>query len=373
MSGWAPPGVSIAADLDGRPIKRFELVNDHRMSVAVLEYGAIIQAIRVPDRGGRIDNVALGLATVDEYVGDRSYFGAVVGRFANRIENGWFVLDGRRHQVTVNEPPSSVHGGASGFNRKVWNGTPFVTSEAAGVRMGYLSPAGEEGFPGNLEVEVGYELLRHENTIRFSYSATTDAPTIVNLTNHSFLNLDGEGAGTILDHVVTIHSDGYLPLSSTMIPTGDVARVSSTPLDFRIPKTIGARVKSTYPQIALVGGYDHNFVVRRAESGLAHALTMESAVSGRSVEVWTTEPAIDFYSGNYFDGSVIGVGGAPYERWAGVAIEPEHVSNSPNLPAFPSTTLRPGETYASLTEFRFGVVGSDGEFTVAETSGYDRG
>jgi len=273
----------------------------------------------------------------------------------------------------VNEPPSSVHGGTFGFNRKVWHGTPFVTSEGVGVRMGYLSPDGEEGFPGNLEVEVGYELLRHENTLRFSYSATTDAPTIVNLTNHSFLNLDGEAAGSILDHVVTMQSDGYLPLSSTMIPTGDVARVSSTPLDFRSPQTIGSRVKSTHPQIALVGGYDHNFVVRRVGSGLTQALTMESPVSGRSVEVWTSEPAIDFYSGNYFDGSVIGAGGAPYQRWAGVAIEPEHVSNSPNLPAFPSTTLRPGETYASLTEFRFGVAGSDRNFTVAQAAAYERG
>lgn len=355
MIGWGPPRVSVAGCLDGRLIKGFEVVNDRGMSIDLLEYGAIIQAIRVPGLGGRIDNVALGFATLAEYVADCSYFGAVVGRFANRIENGRFVLDGRPHQLAVNEPPSNVHGGAYGFNRKIWTGAPFLTSEGAGVRMGYLSPAGEEGFPGNLQVEVGYELLRHENTIRVSYTATTDAPTIVNLTNHSFLNLNGEGVGTILDHIVTIHSDGYLPLSNTMIPTGEVASVSSTPLDFRSPQTIGSRVKSTHPQVALVGGYDHNFVLQRAESGLAQALTLESDTSRRRVEVWTTEPSIDFYTGNYFDGSVIGASGVPYKQWAGVAIEPEHVSNSPNMPTFPSTVLRPGDTYTSLTDFRFSI------------------
>ncbi len=328
------------------------------MSVTILEYGGIIQTMDVPDAEGRVDNVALGLASLDEYVADGSYFGAIIGRFANRLENGRFCLDGQEHQVTVNDPPSSVHGGSSGFNRKVWDGTPFVTSAAVGVRLRYLSPSGEEGYPGQLDVTVVYELLHESNTLRITYSATTDAPTIVNLTNHSFINLDGEGTGSIADHVVHMRADTYLPLSTSMIPTGELASVILTPLDFRNPQQIGTNLQSAHPQVDLVGGYDHNFVLTPSRGGVARALTLSSLRSGRSLEVWTTEPAIDFYSGNYFDGSVVGARGVPYERWAGVAIEPGHVSNSPNMPSFPSTVLRPGERYDSSTEFRFAVLPS---------------
>lgn len=349
---WAIPPTRIAGTFEGQSVHAFTLSNSHGMSVEILEFGAILQSIRVPDLHNEITNVALGFRELDEYVADHSFFGAIVGRCANRLENGDFTIDGLAYHATVNDPPNSVHGGASGFNRKVWVGTPFATSTSSGVRMHYTSPAGEEGFPGTLEATVVYELLHDENTLRASYSATTDQPTIVNLTNHSFFNLEGEGNGTVLDHVVTIYADSYLPLLPTLLPTGEVRSVVSTPMDFRTPHTIGERSGQT-EDFLLVGGYDHNYVLGPETKELVHAVTLAAPASGRRLEVWTTEPAIDFYTGNYFDGSITGAGGLLYEKYAGVAIEPEHVSNSPNMPSFPTTVLRPGGTYLSTTEWRF--------------------
>lgn len=354
MSREYEPTKSLAGTFEGRAVHRFTLNNDQGMSVEILEFGAILQSVRVPDAHGHIENVALGFKELDEYVVDHSFFGAIVGRCANRLEDGKFSIDGHQYQATVNDPPNSVHGGMSGFNRKIWVGTPFATGNSTGVRMQYTSPAGEEGFPGTLETAVVYELLLGENILRASYSATTDEPTIVNLTNHSFFNLEGEGNGTILDHVVTINADHYLPLSPTLLPTGEIRSVTSTPMDFRRPHTIGERSADT-EDFALVGGYDHNYVLGSETKELVHAVGLVAPVSGRRLDVWTTEPAIDFYTGNYFDGSIKGARGLPYVKWAGVAIEPEHVSNSPKMPSFPTTVLRPGDTYLSTTEWRFGI------------------
>jgi aldose 1-epimerase len=350
-----PPTSEVAGNLEGQDIRAFTLSNGCGMSVRILEYGAILQTIHVPDARRAIDNVALGFRNLDEYVADHSYFGAIVGRFANRIENGEFSLDGHVYHITVNDPPTSVHGGASGFNDKVWKGTPFSTSHSSGVRMHYTSPAGEEGFPGTLNVEVVYELLGEENTLRVEYRATTDQPTIINLTNHSFFNLGGEGNGNVLGHLVTIDADSYLPLTAQMTPIGVISAVADTPMDFRTPHRIGARMQDGYEQLALVGGYDHNYVLRPHGSELVRAVRVTAPNSGRTLEVWTTEPAVDFYTGNMFDGSIIGYSGGAYLSHAGVAIEPEHVSNSPNLASFPSTTLRPGDAYHSVTELRFGI------------------
>ena len=341
---------------DGRMVEAYRLTNDAGCAVDVLTYGAILHTVEVPDRAGAPRNVALGLATLDDYVERSPYFGAVVGRFANRIAAGTFVIDGTTYRAPVNEPPTSVHGGLEGFDKKLWQAQPLADEEWAGVRLGYVSPDGEEGYPGRLVTEVTYRLARDRGTLRVDYAATTDRPTIVNLTNHSYFNLAGEGHGSVLDHVVEIAASRYLPLQDTLLPTGELATVTGTPLDFRSPRAIGERIRDGYDQLVLARGYDHNFVLDRqdaADGELAFAARVTEPASGRVLEVWTTEPGIDFYTGNFLDGSLVGPGGRSYRQGDGLAIEPEHFSNSPNIGHFPSTVLRPGERYASATEYRF--------------------
>lgn len=341
---------------DGRSVGLYRLTNDLGLAVEVLTYGAILRSIEVPDRDGRTADVALGLPTLEDYLERSPYFGAVVGRFANRIADGVFEIDGTTYRTPVNEPPTSVHGGLEGFDKKLWAAEAFADDESVGVRLRYVSPDGEEGYPGTLDTEVTYRLARGSGVLRVDYSATTDRATIVNLTNHSYLNLAGEGSGSVLDHVLEIAASRYLPLQPTLLPTGELSPVAGTPLDFRSPHVIGERIRDGFEQLVLARGYDHNFVLDRdgANDGeLAFAVRVSEPVSGRELEVWTTEPGVDVYTGNFLDGSLVGPSGRVYRQGDGLAIEPEHFSNSPNVPHFPSTILRPGERYASATEYRF--------------------
>ena len=345
---------------DGRSVEVYRLANEVGVAVEVLTYGGILRSIEVPDRVGRTANVALGLPSLEDYIDRSPYFGAVVGRFANRIADGVFEIDGTTYRAPVNEPPTSVHGGLEGFDKKLWAAEPFGDDGCVGVRLRYVSRDGEEGYPGTLDTEVTYRLARGSGVLRVDYSATTDRPTIVNLTNHSYLNLAGEGSGSVLDHVLEIAASRYLPLRPTLLPTGELAPVADTPLDFRSPHVIGERIRKGFDQLVLARGYDHNFVLDRdgaADGELAFAVRVSEPVSGRELEVWTTEPGVDVYTGNFLDGSLVGPTGRIYRQGDGLAIEPEHFSNSPNVPHFPSTVLRPGERYASATEYQFSTSG----------------
>jgi aldose 1-epimerase len=344
---------------DGRVVDAYRLTNSCGMSATILTYGGVVQSVEVPDSRGETRNVVLGFARLDDYLLHSPYFGAVIGRFANRIADGSFELDGVVFTLPLNEPPTSLHGGKDGFDKKLWRARPFTTdAEWIGVRLTYVSPDGEEGYPGTLNTTVTYRLARQRNTLAVDYRATTDRPTVVNLTNHSYFNLAGEGSGSVLDHEVEIRASRYLPLGPGLVPTGELADVAGTPMDFRTPKPIGERIRSGFDQLALAQGYDHNYVVDRSD-GSAGELVLASRIrdpkSGRALEVWTSEPGVDFYSGNFLDGSLVGTSGSTYRQSDAFAIEPEHFSNSPNTPQFASTRLDPGETYESHSEYRFSV------------------
>ena len=339
---------------DGRTIELVTLANTNGMSVEILTYGGIVRSLTVPDRRGHLTNVVLGFADLHDYETQNPYFGAIIGRFANRLTDGTFSIDGTTYRVSVNDPPNSVHGGHVGFDKRVWS---IIEHENACVTLGYTSPDGEEGFPGTLNVTVRYE-VGEDNVLRIAYGAETDAPTVVNLTNHSYFNLASEGSGTVLGHIMHLDADRYLPIGETLMPTGEIRPVANTALDFTSPHTIGGRIRSGSPQIRLSKGYDHNYLLNRSTvepSGLAFAARVTSPDSGRSMEIWTTETAIDFYSGNFLDGSLVGERGMTYRQGDGFAMEPEHPSDAPNLPDVESTVLRPGEIYAQTTEYRFGV------------------
>jgi aldose 1-epimerase len=337
------------------PVRCIELSNRLGMSVAVLSYGGVIQSLRVPDRAGRTANVVLGFAELMDYLDRSPYFGAIIGRYANRIRDGKFELDGTAYELVVNDPPSCLHGGTEGFDRKLWD-VVTPSDSASTVRLTHTSPDGDQGFPGRLETTVDYCLSDSENTLRVVYQATTDRPTIVNLTNHSYFNLGGEGHGSVLGHEVEINADSYLPIDDKLLPLGRMDPVAGTPFDFRDPYPIGARIRHGDVQLQRGKGYDHTFVLNEAPSsaeGLRFAARVRDPESGRVLEIWTTEPGVDFYSGNLLDGGLIGTGGASYRQGDAFALEPEHFIDSPNIPWFPSTVLRPGEVYRSVTEYRF--------------------
>ena len=338
---------------DGREVDCVTLGTDPALSVDILTFGGIVRSVIAPDRRGRPRNVVLGCADLAGYEMSGAYFGAIIGRFANRIAGGRFRIDGREVVLSQNAPPNSVHGGDEGFDRKIWT---IEESDETSVLLGYRSPDGEEGYPGALDVSVRYSVTG--GTLRVDYTAVTDAPTVVNLTNHSYFTLAGDGAGSILGHVLELDSDHYLPVDETLIPTGASLPVAGTAMDFRSPHTIGERIRAGTRQLQISRGYDHNYLLNRTRvdaDGLAFAARCEHPESGRTLEIWTTEPAIDFYSGNFLDGTLVGPAGATYRQSDAFAIEPEHPSNAPNRPGDESTILRPGDVYRSATEYRFGV------------------
>ena len=340
---------------DGTAIEAVVLRNRRGMTARLIGYGAALQSLYVPDRHGRLDDVVLGYATLSEYVEHPQYFGATIGRYGNRIAGGRFVLDGRTVQVPATDGPNALHGGVHGFDARAWQvDTVSGPDEPAHVRFRRISPDGEEGFPGRLEMQAGYTL--DEDALTLDYVATTDAPTVLNLTNHSFFNLCGENAGrSALDHLVTIHADSFTPVDDTMIPVGEVRPVAGTAMDFTTPAAVVARIRDgSERQLVLGRGYDHNYVLRGGVTAEPKpAVRAEDPASGRVLEISTTEPGVQFYSGNFLDGTRTGKSGLLYRQGDGLCFEAQHYPDAPNHPMFPSTRLDPGQTFRSRTVWRF--------------------
>jgi aldose 1-epimerase len=339
---------------DGKSVDAYTLTNSNGMEVRAITFGGIITSIRVPDKSGKFDDVALGFNTLDNYLRNPPYFGAIIGRYGNRIAKGQFTLDGKTYTLAVNNRPNHLHGGNKGFDKIVWKAESFKNADNVGIIFTHTSKDGDEGYPGNLSLRVTYT-LNNKNEITFDYEATTDKATPVNLTQHSYFNLAGEGNGDILSHLMTLHAGKMTPVDQNLIPTGELAPVDGTPFDFRKPTAIGARIGATHDQIRFGNGYDHNFVIDRNGNGLVLAAHVEEPTSRRVLEVSTTEPGIQFYTGNFLDGSLTGKSGKPYARRTGFALETQHYPDSPNKPMFPSTILKPGETYRSKTVYAFSV------------------
>ncbi|MGH2775306.1 MAG: aldose epimerase family protein [Actinomycetota bacterium] len=354
-----PPAPSISKEpfgtVDGQAVDLYTLTNSRGMKVKIMTYGGIIQSIEVPDRKGRVDNVTLGFDNLDDYVTSSPYFGSITGRYANRIAEGKFTLDGVEYQLATNNGPNHLHGGVKGFDKRVWDATEVLDDKSAGLELTYTSPAGEENYPGTLETEVVYTLT-NKNEIRMDYNATTSAPTIVNLTNHAYFNLAGEGSGTIEDHRLKLNADHYTPVDPTLIPTGEIASVAGTPFDFTRSTPIGRHIRDSHEQIVIGQGYDHNFVLSRPSANdktMILAAKVREPTSGRSLRILTTEPGIQFYSGNFLDGTLVGTSGKVYRQTDGFALETQHYPDSPNQPNFPSTVLRPGQVYETTTIYKF--------------------
>ena len=342
---------------NGATVEEYTLRNASGMQVKVISYGGIVTAIHVPDRRGRLSNVVLGFEGLDKYVAGHPYFGAITGRYANRIASGRFSLDGQEYTLALNDGANSLHGGDIGFDKRIWSVRELAKGLNPSLELSYASADGEEGYPGRLETKVTYT-LGEKKELRIDYAAVTDAPTVINLTNHSYFNLLGEGEGTIYDHILVLNADRYTPVNQNLIPTGELAAVAETPFDFRNAKVIAAGVRAAHPQVVLAQGYDLNFALNReglGEGELGFAAKVYEPRYGRSMEVWTTEPGIQFYSGNFLDSTLVGASSRMYRQGDGLALETQHFPNSPNQPEFPSTVLRPGDRYETTTVYRFGT------------------
>ena len=337
---------------DGAEITLFTLSNDHNLEVSIINFGGAITSIKVPDRNDVTGDVVLGYDTLDEYVRNPRFFGGLIGRHANRIANGKFSLNGVAHQLAQNNGANHLHGGNKGYDKTVWSAEGRRAGDSVCVRLSYLSEDGEENYPGNLKVSVDC-VVNNDNELRIEYRATTDKDTIVNLTNHSYFNL--AGSGDILEHQLMINADSFTPVSKDLIPTGEIRQVAETPMDFRKPVSIGSRINEPFDQLGFTGGYDHNYVLRESASPLKLACKLHEESSGRTLEVFTTQPGLQFYSGNFLDGSLNGRGGIVYEKYAGLCLETQDFPDAPNHENFPSTVLRVGEVYEAVAVFRFSV------------------
>ncbi len=331
---------------DGVAVEQFTLTNTNGLKAVLIEYGAILVSLETPDREGALANITLGCPDLASYEANSPYFGAIAGRCANRIAKGKFTLDGTEYTLAINNEPNHLHGGVKGFDKVVWTAEGFTTDNGVGVKFTYVSKDMEEGYPGTLTSVVKYTLT-NDNKLSFDYEATTDKATVVNLTQHSYWNLGGHGAGTILDHELIINAANYTPADETFIPTGEIAPVAGTPVDFTAPAAIGARIDQ------VPGGYDLNYVLNDTSTDLHHAATVSDPKTGRVMEIHTTEPGIQFYSGNFLDGSFEGLDGVIYPKHSGFCLETQHYPDSINKPEWPTVVLKPGETYRHHTVHTF--------------------
>lgn len=339
-------------ELDGKKVSLFTLRNDSGIIVKITNYGARIVSILVPDKNGRYEDITLGYRTLDEYLTDNMYLGCIVGRYANRIGKAQFKLDNKVYKLAANDNGNSLHGGSKGFDKQVWDASQNNDT----LTLTYTSPDMEEGYPGNLTVIVKY-ILNNNNELIIQYEATTDKKTIINLTNHAYFNLHGEGNADILDHTLEIFANHITPVDSLLIPTGEIVTVKNTPFDFTIPHKIGARINDENTQIKYGRGYDHNWVLDKPTlDELTLAVRVTDSISGRILELYTTEPGVQFYSGNFMNGSRNGKKGKPYNYRSGLAIEPQHFPDSPNKPNFPNVVLNPGEKYTQTSLFKFTIL-----------------
>ncbi len=358
--------VPFGTTVTGEVVDVFTMTNANGIEVRAITYGGIILSIKTPDRDGRWDDIVLGFDSLEPYEAGSPYFGSIIGRYGNRIAGGRFTLDGETFALATNNGPNHLHGGNVGFDKVVWGGEPFEREDAVGVTFTYTSADGEEGYPGTMEVRVTYTLTDADELI-FDYRATTDRATPVNLTQHSYFNLAGGAAADILGHELTLDASRFTPVDTTLIPTGELAPVEGTPFDFRTATAIGARIDGDDPQLAAGLGYDHNFVLdgndpnvtsglaEKNREGLHRAAFVFEPITGRTLEIHTAEPGIQFYSGNFLDGTIAGKAGRVYGHRSGFCLETQHFPDSPNQPAFPSTILRPGEEYGTRTVLIFGV------------------
>ena len=333
----------------GESVDLFTLTNSQGLKATVITYGGILRTLEVPDRDGNLADITLGFDTLEEWIEKNGpYMGALIGRYGNRIAEGQFTLDGTTYTLATNDGANHLHGGMRGYDKVVWQGEAIETDGAVGVRLHYLSTDGEEGYPGNLDITVTY-LLTDANELKIQYSATTDKATPVNLTNHAYYNLAGQGTGDILGHLVTVNADHYTPVDAGLIPTGEIAPVAGTPFDFTQPKTIGQEIAD------VEGGYDHNFALNGEVGVMKMCARVEEPTTGRVMEIRTTEPGVQFYTGNFLDGTITGKDGKVYQQHYGFCLETQHYPDSPNQPDFPSTILRPGQTYTQETIHTFSV------------------
>ncbi len=342
-------------EFEGEKVDIYTLKNINDIEIKITNYGGIVTSILLPDKNGKFDDVALGYNALQDYLKNNPYFGAVIGRYGNRIGNAKFALNGEEYTLAKNDGINSLHGGIKGFDKVLWRTEPINKKDGQSLKLTYMSKDGEEGFPGNLNATVIYT-LGNDNSLRIDYTATTDKPTVVNLTNHTYWNLAGEGSGDILDHQLMLNASAFTPVAQGLITTGIFWSVENTPMDFRKPVSIGERIESDYEQLKLGRGYDHNWVLNSYDKdNPSLAATVYEPVSGRFMEIYTTEPGIQFYSGNFLDGGITGKSGKPYGLRSGFCLETQHYPDSPNRPEFPSVVLNPGETYRTTTIHKFSV------------------
>lgn len=338
---------------DGQAVDLYTLTNDQGISSQITNYGGTIVTLHTPNRQGVMGDIVLGFDTLAEYQALSPFFGCIAGRYANRLANGTFTLDGVTYSLATNNGPNHLHGGLRGFDKVVWQAATTETTDGLALQLRYLSQDGEEGYPGNLNVTVTYTLTNH-NELRIDYHATTDKPTILNLTNHTYFNLAGQGK--ILDHLMQIDADRFTPVTAALIPTGELPSVAGTPFDFRTPTAIGARIGQDHEQLRYGGGYDHNWVLNHPAQGLRPVITVTEPISGRRLGVATSQPGVQFYTGNMMPDALPGKGGQVYTKRSGFCLETQHFPDSPNQPHFPNTVLRPGEQYHETTVFSFSIV-----------------
>ncbi|MCV4342116.1 aldose epimerase family protein [Pseudomonas capsici] len=342
---------------DGTPIEKYTLQNSHGLQASIITYGATLQALKVPDRNGKVEDIVLGFDDVQGYQANGTvYFGATIGRFGNRLAGGTFKLDDKTYRVPLNDKTNALHGGNQGFDKRIWKAESIKADGSVGVKLSYLSPDGEMGFPGALLTEVIYS-LNDRNELKIDYRATTDKPTVLNLTNHSYFNLAGAGNGDILQQVATLHASRYTPVNDKLIPTGELAPVAGTPMDFLKPTAIGKNIKADHQQLKYAepgqGGFDFNWVLDTKGDVSKLAAEVSDPRSGRHLQLFTTEPGVQLYTGNFLDDSIHGKAGKVYPHWGAFTLETQHYPDAPNQPAFPSTRLDPGKAYTQTTIFKF--------------------